>query len=508
MSNFTIEQIDSALESRILCALLTNEQFLREVKHAVDIGYFKSQYHQSIARAAIKHFEQFNNPINENIRDSIRLATPNDSDNYREAIEQLLQRITTAPKENTPYLVTEAIKFFKKRELEITTNNITYFLEQGKVEEAEKALNDYVKIEPKFSDINDLFDEDLLLSHFAAKSNEFFKIPGDLGRFLGNMERGWLVGIMGAFKRGKTWLAMEFGIIGMLSNLNVAFFSLEMTKDRMYERIFKRLSVSSSQKNHMNPVFDCKKNQTDECQFARRTNNIALDWQHGEPVDFAKNRQYRICTFCKDHAAYIQNFETATWFEKVETPIYDQLVAAKAKDSLNVFFKGRFKFKAYPRYTASIEDIKADLNILEVAHGWVPDIIIVDYADILKPEPGSPTEGTEKEDRSWIALAQLAGEKKALVIAPTQVTKEGLDAHHLGTKHNARWIGKLGHIDAMITINQTESEKRCGVMRIGVMEHRHAEFYETDSCTVLQNLKTAQVHLDSVKTQSHNEGGE
>ena len=138
----------------------------------------------------------------------------------------------------------------------------------------------------------------------------------------------------------------------------------------------------------------------------------------------------------------------------------------------------------------------------------MPDIIIVDYADILKPEPGSPLEGHEKEDRSWIALSQIAGEKKALVITPTQVTKDGLDTYILRTKHTARWSGKLGHVDMMLTINQTEEEKRCGVMRVAIMEHRHAEFFETNCCTVLQNLKTAQVHLDSVKTQSHNEGGE
>jgi hypothetical protein len=508
MPRFTIEQIDSALESRILCALLTNEQFLREVKHAVDLGYFKSQFHQHIARFAIRHYEQYHIPIGGNIRDT---ATPakfkaDELENYNEAVEGLLQRVATAPKENTPYLISESIKFFKKRELEITANNIRYFIEEGKVEEAEKVINDYIKIERKFSDIRDLFDEELLLNFFAARDNEFFTMPGELGEFLGQFERGWLVGIMGAYKSGKTTLALEFGIIGMLSNLNVAFFSLEMTERGVYDRMFKRLSVSADSRKTANPVFDCKKNQTDECQFARRTNNIALDWQQGEPVDFNKNRQYRICTFCKDHAAYIQHYQTATWFEQVEVPLFDQLVAAKIKDKFSVFFKNRFKFKAYPRYTASIEDIKSDLDVLEISEGWVPDIIIVDYADILKPEPGSPLEGHEKEDRSWIALSQIAGEKKALVITPTQVTKDGLDTYILRTKHTARWSGKLGHVDMMLTINQTEEEKRCGVMRVAIMEHRHAEFFETNCCTVLQNLKTAQVHLDSVKTQSHNEG--
>ena len=507
MPKFTIQQIDSALESRILCSLISNEKFLREVKHAVDLGYFKSKLHQHIARFAIRHYEQYNTPIGDNLRDTV---TPHkfkedELENYQAAVEELLQRVAESPKENTPYLVSEAIKFFKSRELEITANNILYFLEEKKLDEAEKVLNDYVRIEKNFSGMKDLFDEELLLSHFANKANEFFKIPGDLGKFLGNMERGWLVGIMGPYKSGKTFLALEFGIIGMLSNLNVAFFSLEMTEKGMYERVFKRLSASSDRKIVTNPIFDCKKNQSDECTFARRTNNIALDWQMGEPVDFNKNRQYRICTFCKDHEAFIQHYDMATWFEKVEAPLFDQLVAAKVKDKFSVFFKNRLKFKAYPRYTASIEDIKNDLDVLEVTEGWVPDIIIVDYADILKPESGSPVEGHEKEDRSWIALSQMAGEKKALVIAPTQVTKDGLEAYVLRTKHTARWSGKLGHVDMMLTINQIEEEKRCGVMRIAIMEHRHAEFFETNCCHVLQNLKTAQVHLDSVKTQSHGE---
>lgn len=503
MLNFTIEQIDSALESRILYALLFNDQFIREVRHAIDLGYFKTKHQQHIVRAATKHYELYNTPIGKNIKDHISpIKDPAEADNLRAYIEQLLARPSEPSKENTPYLVSETLKFFKKRELEITTNNITYFLQEGKVDEAEKALNDYVKIERRFSDIKDLFDEELMLNYFAGRDNEFFKMPGDLGRFLGNFDRGWLVGIMGPFKSGKSFLAMELGIVGMLSSLNVAFFSLEMTECSMYERIFKRLSAASERPTVLNPVFDCRKNQADECQFARRTNNIALDWSPGEVVDLRKNRNYKVCTFCKDHARFNDHYEIATWYERIEPPMFDQVNIGQTKDQLAKFFSNRFKFKAYPRFTANVDDLKNDLSILEVTEGWVPDIIIVDYADILKPESGTAQEGYEKEDRTWIALSQLAGEKKALVITPTQVTTEGLKQYILRPQHTSKWRGKLAHVDAMITINQTEEEKRCGVMRIAVMEHRHAEFYETDCCTVLQNLKTAQVHLDSCKLQS------
>jgi hypothetical protein len=505
MGAFKIDRVDSALESRIVLACLTNDQFLREVKHAIDLGYFKNTHHQRLVKYSLRHFEAYETALGkEGCRltidgDRTHLTRDGEYDNLIELADTLFARVTEGHKENTPYLVAQAIKYFKKRELEITCNNITFHLEEDKVDEAEKALNEYIKIEKRFSDSNDPLDEAPMQEYFSMDNKEFFRMPGDLGRFLGNMERGWLVGIMGKYKGGKSWCAMEFAVQGMLSGLNVAFFSLEMTTHKMYERIIKRLIVAGDSGEVINPIFDCKKNQNDECQLPRRTNDIALDWQPGEVLDFRKNSNYHVCTFCRNK--FPQHFEPATWFEKATVPIFDQQTVAEARIRLHQFYKGRFKFKSYPRYTASIEDIKNDLNILEVTEGWIPDIIVVDYADILKPEPGSPVEGHEKEDRTWIALSTLAGEKHALVVAPTQVTKDGLEAFMLSTKHTARWSGKLGHVDMMLTINQTEEEKRSGALRIAIMEHRHHEFYETASCIVLQNLKTAQVHLDSVKSQ-------
>jgi hypothetical protein len=514
MARFNIEKIDSALESRIVAAALTNPEFIRDVQHVIDLGYFKNPLHQKIVKWAVEHYSRFESAINDGIKIAIEAhkpkLKPDEYENYLQLVDDIFSRIATKGAEsNTPYLVQETIKFFKKRELEITAHNILYHLERGDVPEAEKVWAECVKVEQRFSDVHDLFDEALMQKQFTANENLIFKMPGELGSFLGLMERGWLVGIMGAYKTGKTWCAMEFGIIGMLSHLNVAFFSLEMTEKGMYERIFKRLMAATTEQNGIvNPVFDCGKNQRDECAFARRTNNIALDWQAGEPIDLRRNSRYKVCTFCKEHRNFFQHYEPATWFEKVQAVIpYNEQTVSAARLKFERYFKNRFRFKSYPRFTANIQDIKNDLRLLEQKDGWVPDIIIVDYADILKPEDGSALEGYEKEDRTWIALSQLAGEKRSLVITPTQITKDGLEAHSIKVKHTARWSGKLGHVDMMLAINQTPQEKKMGVMRISVLEHRHNEFHEIDSCLVLQNLKTAQVHLDSVRAIPQ-DGGE
>ena len=155
-----------------------------------------------------------------------------------------------------------------------------------------------------------------------------------------------------------------------------------------------------------------------------------------------------------------------------------------------------YRIKSYPRFSANIMDIKRDLDLLEHVEGFVPDIIVVDYADILKPEDRSMA-GIEKEDRSWIALAQMAAERHALVVAPTQVTKDAMDTQNISAKHMARWVGKLGHVDVMATLNQSEEEKLLGRARIGIIAHRHANFTPSSNVTILQNLKLGQPNLDS-----------
>ncbi|KKL72584.1 hypothetical protein LCGC14_2083440, partial [marine sediment metagenome] len=78
-----------------------------------------------------------------------------------------------------------------------------------------------------------------------------------------------------------------------------------------------------------------------------------------------------------------------------------------------------------------------------------------------------------------------------------QVTRKGLDASSLKEKHMARWIGKLGHVDALYGINQTSEEKRRGFSRINTLAHRHRDFDPDRECCLLQQLTAGQVHLAS-----------
>jgi len=91
----------------------------------------------------------------------------------------------------------------------------------------------------------------------------------------------------------------------------------------------------------------------------------------------------------------------------------------------------------------------------------------------------------------------MASLRHATVFSPTQVTKKGQDVEILTAQDMARWVGKLAHVDAMFTVNQSKTEKGKGLIRIGNIAHRHEEFLEYQTCTVLQQLELGQPHLDS-----------
>jgi hypothetical protein len=121
---------------------------------------------------------------------------------------------------------------------------------------------------------------------------------------------------------------------------------------------------------------------------------------------------------------------------------------------------------------------------------------VIDYADILKPEQEGQS-GVDKEDLTWMRLSQLAGSRHALVVTATQLRKSALNAPQVKQSDTALWVGKLGHVDCMLSLNQTEKEKKERVLRVGMMVHRYEEFSEESSCYILQKLRRGQVNLDS-----------
>ena len=57
----------------------------------------------------------------------------------------------------------------------------------------------------------------------------------------------------------------------------------------------------------------------------------------------------------------------------------------KSMRGFEMMFGNRFRYLCYPRFSASYDDIERDLKRLEIEYEFIPDVLIVDYANIMKP---------------------------------------------------------------------------------------------------------------------------
>ncbi len=494
-----ISKVDSSTERKILIGIIVDSKFLKTIYPSLQVSYFQSKYAQTIVKWVSKHYEFYEEAPFDSIQDIFTKNRSSLKVEEQELIGSLLSSISKDYQKdqgiNSEFLADFAMEYFKKREIEIRISNAQKLLDQGKVREAELEILNMKKVAVVQSNWVDPFDDEEVYSTFDEKDDGLFKFPGELGDFMGPLRRGWLVGLSAPFKRGKSFFLNELAVISAMSFRKTAYFSLEMSDTENKERLYKRVTGLSDNDQVIYPVFDCVKNQIGSCKLPGRQNLIRLLDDTGEYPQFSVESEYRPCTYCRDQNPV--DYQMCTWYsssKREETfelrSVYEKIQAFKK------IYGNYIRIRSYPRFSANVGDIERDLEMLASTQNFYPDVIIIDYVDILKPEQDD-LRGIEKEDQAWMNLARLAGSRHACVVTPTQVNKDALTAATVKTSHTARWVGKLGHVDMMCALNQTEEEKKRGIMRVSIMEHRHKKFLETESCHVLVDFNLGLFHLDS-----------
>jgi len=148
----------------------------------------------------------------------------------------------------------------------------------------------------------------------------------------------------------------------------------------------------------------------------------------------------------------------------------------------------------YPQNTLDAQTMRAHLSQLENERGIVPDVIIVDYADIMAA--GVKAEYRHQIDYIWKMLRALAQERNALVITASHSNKSTFnkDMSQEDVSEDAR---KLNHVSCMIGLNQRNEDKALGIMRVIALAQRHDAFNPGSEVVVLYDYNTGRPLIDS-----------
>lgn len=141
--------------------------------------------------------------------------------------------------------------------------------------------------------------------------------------------------------------------------------------------------------------------------------------------------------------------------------------------------------------TTTVEDLDGMLG--EAAkEGWSPDVVVVDYADILAPERSAKGQDFRHQtNETWKALRRLSQKWHCLVVTATQSDADSYERKVLTKKNFSEDKRKLAHVTGMVGINQTEEEKQKGLFRLNWVLLREGVFYENRCITVAGCLAVA-----------------
>ncbi len=149
----------------------------------------------------------------------------------------------------------------------------------------------------------------------------------------------------------------------------------------------------------------------------------------------------------------------------------------KAYKRVKMLTKTHLKLKEFPTGAASVYDIEAHLDELELYHDFKPDVIICDYGDIMKS-----TRNTKStyEEQGWIfrELRALAIKRECAVLTATQSRRDAL-AEDGGTKdiigmdQVADSMEKNRILDILFSVQQSREEKDEGKINLWIAKNRN-----------------------------------
>lgn len=499
-----VNRLDLNREKRVLVNLILNTDFCRAVLPVIDVEYFNAQYARTLIEWVQVYYESYSiapkGQINEMFEE---YGTHLDTDIHQQIGKMLqhLSDVSDTQVHNIQYLIDSADDLFREKHIELQNKASQQCLESNDLVGAEKALEKhYVGVEGNSHDFIAFNDDKFMRSVVRDMimqqdpDNAFFTFSGRLGEFLGPIDRGWFVAFLAPAKRGKTTYMVDAAIDAVRQRKNTIILSLEMPEKQLMQRY--ALSITgckpeTEEYTSLSPIMDCTLNQEDECDLAERVGVGMVDVDdEGNPM-WEENEGWEVCTVCRGKPT----FRPTSWKIPITRALVNEGDYLKKIKKFNKFFGKYGRIVHMPSKTVTVQDIRAEVSRLEYDQNFIPDIVVLDYADLIKPNNGG--EKRHQLDDIWEYLRGWGQENSVTIISASQTNRVSADAEYLKDTHVAEDYSKIAKLDLGIGLCQTDKLKERGVMNINIVAHRHKGYIQSNVCTVLQDMAHQQSHLDS-----------
>ncbi len=443
-----IEQIDGKVERRICIGMVTDREVLGKIsaKWTKD-GLFRNKWCNIVGGWCVRYYAKYGKapkasiePLFEKWSKTADKETSKLVDRFLASISGEYERL--AKSSSSSHIVDMAVEHFQEVQLQNLAQGITDALERGKASEAFRTVNSILPIELGEDSTTDvLSDQEALRSAFEQKSSPIIVFPGCLGHFINDaLTADSFVGLVAPDKTGKSYWLQEFAWLAMEQRKRVAHFVVgDMSKGQILRRYAPRASGR--------PLWKSKPNEPTKFP-------VSITHVDGEKFSTVV---YKERIFKKD----------LEW--GVAWKAFEDVALTKVKSN-----KSYLKLSCHPGGSISVLGIKAKLQLWE-RNGWVPEVVVIDYADNLGAIDGKE-ETRHQVNRTWRELRSLSQEFHNLVITATQSNAAAYNTYVIKREHFSESKMKNAHVSAMLGINQCDEEKELDVTRLNFVQFREHEF--------------------------------
>jgi len=457
-----ITKIDAKIEKSIVIGAIISDQFLTSIAPTTNLDFIETPYLKQIMKWCLKYYSKYGKAPSrdiENIYNSWSSKTKAPQDTILD-VEEVLTTISEEYEQsealNVSYLLDITHRHFATMRVKLLKDELEYSLLHDDIKTAETSIMGFNSIVSEIEDVVDpLNNEECWDDAYAEAAKPLILFENDaMDKFFKHaLAPNNLIGILAPEKRGKTYWCLEFVIQALKNRRKVALFEVgDMSRNQVLRRIGSRMTGR--------PQFKVEASQT---VYPYKIANV--------------QGTIRVKTKKIDS-------------KELAEPSFIKKMVNKFKRHYGLPSKTPFlKISTHSSESVNVADIRNILKKWRLTENYIPEVIIIDYPDILAPEPNTYRfEKREQINSTWKALRRLSQDLHTLVIVPTQADAQSYDARLIRKSNFSGDKRKFAHVTGMFALNQDDDEKLANIVRLNWVVLREGMFSETQIIHVGQCL--------------------
>lgn len=456
------DSLSRAVQETLLVLLCFDDRHARYVRSVVDLSLFESSYRE-IAKACYEYLDRYGEPPRDHIDEQLDHLLEGDDRQKAYHFSELLTYLHQSKDGvNADYALDRLNTFVRHQSLKRSILEAVDILQtesDDAPDRAEKIILDGVRTRTQVFDSGTfLSDYGRALRFLDTDAREVFPtgVKELDQRGLGPL-RGGMYLFIAPPKGGKSFFLVNLAKRAMLRRYRVCHISLEMSEEEMAQR-------------YMQSLFAIPK----------------------------RKAQQSITRFVTDSLGRLSSIDQQS--SNPSMSLQDADISSKIKKKADKFKKrlSNIVIRQFPTGSLTVQGLAAYLDMLEDTRGFIPDLLILDYADLMKVQ----SENYRIElGQVYKELRGLAVERNVALATASQSNREGAMSKRVRHTNVAEDFSKIGTADIVLTFSATDMERENGLGRIYVDAARNDE--DHIEIAVAQNYHIGQFVTDSALMYGH-----